>query len=223
MYVRIVGVTLVLLALAIPVIGAQSFLGGYSGNILTPDAIVAPEGTWELSYHQFVNVLGGEDLSSVGVLYGLADKLEVGVSFLNNSSSEVGFSAKYQLLPETASAPAILVGGTVNGIEEDSSFYLAVSKNITSFASEVADHPSRPLRLTAGFGSGLFDGFFAGLDWTLESKLSLMAEFINEGFDNDSQVNAGIRYAATDNIRLDLATIDFKDLAFGATFTTRFE
>ncbi len=227
MYLRIVGVTLVLLALALPVIGAQSFLGSYSGNILTPDATVAPPGTWELSYHQFIDVLGGEDLSSFGVLYGAADKLEVGVSFLNDGQSDAVFSGKYQVVSETADMPAVLVGvfdlgGTADWLSNDASFYLAVSKNITAFASDVADQPSRPLRLTAGFGSGVFDGLFAGFDWTLQSNLSLMAEFVDVGFDNDSQVNAGLRFAASDNIRLDLATIDFQDLAFGATFTTRF-
>lgn len=227
MYVRVVGVAMLLLALALPTIGAQSFLGGFSGNILTPDAAVAPQGTWELSYHQFVDVLGGDDLTSFGVLYGAADNLEVGVSFLDNGRSDAVFSGKFRLLSETAGRPAVLVGvfdlaGTSDWLNGDASFFVAVSKNITSFASDVADQPSRPLRLTAGIGSGIFDGFFAGLDWTLQSNLSLMAELVDAGFDNDNNVNLGLRYAATDNIRLDVGTIDFKDLAFGAAFTTRY-
>jgi hypothetical protein len=228
MHARSTAILVVLVALALPALGSQSFLGSFSGNIITPDAVVAPQGTWEASFHSFVELFGNDDdLTSIGLLYGAAPNLEVGVAFLNDGSSDAVFSAKLQLAAETADRPAFLVGvfdaaGSADWINNDPSFFLAVSKNITPFASDVVDEPSKPLRLTAGFGSGVFDGFYAGLDWTLQQRLSLMAEFMNEGFQGNSQFNAGLRLAASDAIRLDVATLDFDSFAFGATFTTRY-
>ncbi len=224
MHARIIGLALALLILAVPSFAAQSFLGSFSGNIVTPDAVVAPLGTWEVSFHDFIDVVGGEDLTSFGVIYGLAENLEVGLAALDNGDSEIAFSGKLGIVTETSTTPAVLVGVFDIGstVADDASFYVALSKNITSLASDVADQPSRPLRLTAGFGSGVFDGFFAGFDWTLTPRLSLMAEYLNEGFEGDNDINAGIRYAATSNVRLDLALIDFEELALGASLTSRF-
>lgn len=224
MHARIIGLALALLILAVPSFAAQSFLGSFSGNIVTPDAVVAPLGTWEVSFHDFIDVVGGEDLTSFGVIYGLAENLEVGLAALDNGDSEIAFSGKLGIVTETSTTPAVLVGVFDIGstVADDASFYVALSKNITSLASDVADQPSRPLRLTAGFGSGVFDGFFAGFHWTLTPRLSLMAEYLNEGFEGDNDINAGIRYAATSNVRLDLALIDFEELALGASLTSRF-
>jgi len=219
----------ILLLIALPALGASSFLGGFSGNILTPDSVIEPTGTWELSYHQAVNVLGDSDnLTAFGVIYGAAPNLEVGVSFVDNSESDTAFNAKYRLLDETADRPAVIVGvfdaaGSVDFLDDNPGFFLALSKNVTPTASEIAGEPSKPLRLTLGVGSGAFDGLFAGLDWTLQPKLSLMAEFFSGSLGgNDSLFNAGIRYAATDALRLDAATIDFDDLAFGASYRLAF-
>lgn len=229
MHTRIVGVLLALLVLSIPAMGAQSFLGSFSGNIITPDAIIAPVGTWELSFHDFIEVLGGgEDLITVGAIYGLTPNLEVGVSFLNNDQSDLALSGKLRLVEETAERPTVIVGvfdvaGTADMLQGDPSFYVAVSKNVTPIATDIVGQPSRPLRLTLGFGSGIFDGLFAGLDWTLQERLSLMVEYLNQGFQDDSEINAGFRYALSDAFRLDAATIDFEDFAFGLTFTSRFQ
>lgn len=214
----------ILLLIALPVFGASGFLGGYSGNILTPDTTIAPPGMWEVSYHQLVDVTDNNDLTAWGLNYGVTENLEVGASFLNNSDSETAFNAKYRLMPETVERPEIAVGafdigGTVNFLDNDPGIYLVLSKNITPTATDIAGEPSKPLRLTLGVGSGVFDGFFAGLDWTLQPRLSLMAEFFGGGLeDNNSLFNAGIRYAASDNLRLDVATIDFEDFAFGANY-----
>lgn len=219
----------ILLLIALPVFGASSFLSGFSGNILTPDSVIETTGTWEASYHQAVNLLGDNDnLTTFGVIYGATPNLELGASFVDNGESDTTLNAKYRLLAETADRPAIIVGvfdaaGSADFLDDNAGFYLALSKNVTPTASEIAGGPSKPLRLTLGVGSGVFNGLFAGFDWTLEPKLSLMAEFFNGSLGgNDSFFNAGIRYAATDALRLDAATIDFRDLAFGASYRIAF-
>ena len=218
--------TLVLLFLSVPALGAAGFLGGYSGNIVTPDAVITPAGTWELSFHEFFDVQDN-DITSIGLQYGLMPNLEVGVSLLDNDDSETVFNAKLRLLPETPGRPSIAVGafdvgGSANFINDDPSFYVLISKNIARTATEIAGKPSKPLGLTVGFGSGLFDGVFAALDWTLQERLSIMAEFVDEGFRGDSLFNLGARFAITDIIRVDAAAIDFEDFAAGASFRTAF-
>lgn len=204
-----------------PAFGASSFLGGQSGDILTPDGLVTPQGSWDLSYHQFTNLLVDTDLTTFGVVFGVAEGLEIGASFLNNGGSETAVNAKFRLMAETPQRPAILVGvfDAASTFSNDSGLYLVISKNITSTASDIAGEPSKPLRLNVGFGSGLYDGIFLGLDWTLQPQLSLMAEFSSGQIgDNDSFFNAGIRYAVSDAFRLDLATIDLEEIAFGASY-----
>ena len=193
----------------LPAFGASSFLGGQSGLILTPDGLVTPQGSWDLSLHLFTD----SDRTAFGVVFGVAENLEIGASFRSNGHSDAAINGKFRLIPETSQRPAILVG--VGSVTDDPGLYLVISKNITSTASDIAGEPSKPLRLNVGFGSGSFDGIFLGLDWTLQPQLTLMAEFLGG---NGSSFNAGVRYAISDTLRLDLATIDLEDIAFGATY-----
>jgi hypothetical protein len=221
-------VTIVLTMMAVPAFSASSFLGGYSGNIITPDAVVEPMGTWEVSYHTLQNIVGDDNINAVGVTYGLMENLEVGASFVNNDESDVALNAKLRLVAETADKPAVLVGvfdagSMVDVLNDDPSFYLVVSQNVTSAASRIADERSKPVRLSAGIGSGVLDSFFAGLDWTADPRLSMMLEYTSGDFGNeDSGFNAGVRYAVSNNLRLDAAFLDLDDFAMGANLRTKF-
>lgn len=219
---------LALLVVTLPTFGASNFLGGQSGNILTPDDVIVPTGTMDLSYHQIVNFRNSDDLSATGITYGVTPNLELGASFISSGDSDVAFNGKYRLLTETTNRPAMLVGvydvsGSANAVNGDPGFFLVFSKNITSTASNMVGEPSKPLRLTAGFGSGPYDGLLVGLDWTLDPRLSLMADYTGGNVGgNDKLFSAGVRYAASDAIRIDLAAIDFKDFAFGGDFRFKF-
>jgi len=221
-------VVTILLIAAVPVLGASSFLGGFSGNIYTPDGIIVPEKTLELSYHDTLKLFGNTDVSALSGVYGFGTNLEAGISFLHNSDSDAVISAKYRVINETADSPAVLVGvfdlaGTANWINDNPGFFIVLSKNITSFASEVTNQPSKPLRLSIGAGSGIFNNLFAGFDWTIERNLSLMAE-INGGriADQTNIVSAGLRWAAIPDLRVDAAYVGFKQFAFGANYRIAF-
>ena len=218
-------IVLILAAMAMPAFGASSFLGGLSGGILTPDGVVVPPRTWEVSYHNLPDIFDNRDLTTIGVTYGLVENLEVGASFASNHESDAALNAKYRLMPETPSRPTVIIGAfdiasTVESLsDDDPGLFVVFSKDVTPAATRVAGEPSKPLRLSVGFGAGVFDGVFAGLDWTLQPQLRLMAEFFGGKIGgNDNLFNAGIRYAPTDALRLDVATIDFEDIAFGANY-----
>ena len=216
----------ILLLVAVPVLGAPSFLGGFSGNILTPDGLILPTGGWQASFHQFNDFLiFNRDLTAVGLGYGLAQDLEVGASFFNNDGSDVAFHGKYRLVPDTAQRPVVIVGaldafGTADDLDGDPGFYLLLSKNLGPTPIDVGPNP---FRLTVGFGSGFLDGFFAAAEWIPTDQLSLMVEFTNANVTGGGNiVDIGARYAIAPNFRVDLGLVDVSDLVFGASYTSGF-
>lgn len=228
-YLIIIGL---LVVFTLPVLGASSYLGGFSGVIITPDDTVVPAQTWEASFHDTLDLFDGSDsdLMTIGLTYGLLPNLEVGASYIDDGSSQIAISGKYRLMEEKSSAPSITVGvfdiaGSVNSISNDPSFYVMFSKNITPLASDIADRPSKPLRLGIGLGTGLYSGIIANLDWTLQPRLSLLAEY-NSGSDGIGRLrhrpSAGIRWAASDSIRLDVAAVGFRDLGFGINYRSSY-
>jgi len=217
-----------MIIMALPALGASSYLGGFSGIILTPNDVIVPEGTWDASFHDTTRLLGGSnpDLLTFGLTYGLLPKLEVGASYITDDTHKVVVNGKYRLVTENANTPGITlgvfdVGGSVDFISNDPSLYVLFSKNITSLASNIAEQPSKPLRLGVGFGSGFYNGIMANLDWTLSPRLSLLAEYKggNQGIERlRNRPSAGFRWAATDSLRLDAAVLGFRDFGFGLSY-----
>jgi len=228
---RVIGIVAVLMLVAGAVYAAPSYLGP-SGNILTPDELTVPQGNFSIGYHVIFDIgfSGTErDLNVFHGHYGLTPNIEVGIAVVDPSDdgSDVAVNGKWRFYDETATRPAFVVGVmdvAGNALDDDPTFYVLITKSLTRFASDVMDEQSKPLRGTLGIGTGFYDGIFLGLDWTLSPQLSVMAEYVNGGdiLDNNNMVNAGVRYAVGTNLRLDLATIDFDELAVGVSYTTRF-
>lgn len=190
----------ILLVVAIPAFGASSFIGP-SGTILTPDGIVVPSGTWEVGFHRFEV---GDGVNVFSLNYGLVPNFEVGVALENNGDDDFSVNAKYRIVQESATQPAVLVG--MHNFEDDTSVYILGSKTLSG----------QPITLNIGLGSGFYDGVFAGAELVVSPRARIMAEIV------DSDFNAGIRYALTDTIRLDAALIDLDDFAFGASLRAPF-
>lgn len=226
---RLLVTAALIMVFAAPVFAAPGYLGGYNGTILVPDGLVTPTGQWDLSFHDNFNLVRDDDLQAWGVQYGLVNKLEVGVSLVNTTGTKVAISGKYRLVEETASAPIVAVGvfdaaGQIDDLDGDASVYIVISKNITPFASRVANTPSKPIRLTIGGGSGIFNGFMGSVDWVLEPRFSVQAEYFGGHVgDRDHFWNAGLRYAVSDNFRLDAAVLDLKELGVGVSYRSSFK
>ncbi len=198
---------------------------GISGNILTPDDTILATGEFSANLHQLQ--LDDNSPLVIGASVGAAQNLELGFAYFDpdveNADSSTLINAKYSLLPETERMPSLAVGavdltGELDVADEDPSFFVVIGKNLTPVATDVYGEPSAPIRGMVGFGGGMYDGFFAALDWTLTPKVSAVAEYISgdEGFDG---FNAGVRLAITNNLRIDAALIDGEDMAFGISFT----
>jgi hypothetical protein len=209
---------------AIPALGASSYLGGMSGLIYTPDDVITPTNNWELSYHNSFNEIDGNtDLQAWGLQYGVVKNLEIGLSYFPEAGDRTAFNGKYRLVKETATAPNVTIGvldafNTLNEGNGDPDAFILVSKNLTPFASGLYGAPSKPVRATLGLGTGIYRTVFGSLDWTFMPRVSLMAEYVpNYVGQYNNTVNVGVRYAATDMIRLDAAAIDFREFALGVS------
>lgn len=229
---RVIGVIAVLMLVGVSAVQAAPNYLGPSGNIMTPDELTVPQGQFSIGYHQFVDIGFRGTTTDLDIFhghYGLTPNIEVGVSVVDqkDNGSDVAINGKWRFVEETATSPAIAVGVldvAGNAIDDDATFYVLFTKNLTRAATEVVDGPSKPLRGTIGFGSGFYDGLFLGLDWTYSPQLSLMAEYVRGGdlFDDNTMINAGLRYSVGAGLRLDLATIDFEEIAFGISYTGGF-
>ncbi|NIO29281.1 MAG: hypothetical protein GTO29_12100, partial [Candidatus Latescibacteria bacterium] len=113
-------------------------------------------------------------------------KLEVGIARFDpdNGDEETIISGKYQVLAETPGSPSVVVGvmdvtGELDP-DDDPGFYVVVGKNLTPTLTNVAGRPVRPLKGYVGIGTGVLDGFFAAIDWTISDRARIIGEFINE-------------------------------------------
>jgi len=205
-----------------------SFLGT-TGNILTPDDRLLGPGDFSASFH---NLELTDSMSIIGASIGVTDSLELGIARFDpdraGADRKTVISGKYSLLAETAAVPSLVVGLVdTNGDldpNDDPSFYVVLGKNLTPAATGLTGEPVPPIRGFVGIGGGIYNGIFAGLDWTISPRAKVMAEFINEldikdAISEDSVFNVGIRLALTETLRVDFAMINTEDFAFGISYT----
>lgn len=224
---------LFLIAMAVAMISgaalaAPSYLG-ITGNILTPDDILLSPGDFSANLHSFQ---GTNTPLVYAASLGATDGLEVGLGHFDPDVPGVGtetfVNVKYAVLSETQQMPSLVIGATdLTGEldpDGDAGFFIVFGKNLTPVATDIAGEPSAPIRGMLGYGTGIYNGLFASLDWTLTSRVSAMAEFISganirEISADDSMFNVGVRLAITNEIRVDAALMDGQDLTFGISYT----
>ena len=224
-----------ILVLTIAVVGllsgiaaaAPSFLST-SGLILTPDDTVLGPGQFSASVSLFDF---DDNVTTFGANVGVTESLELGLTRVDPDvtgvDAETLFNAKYLVLPETATRPSLAVGGVDIAGELDpdgnGGFYAVIGKNLTPIATGMTGEPVNPIRGYIGIGTGIYNGVFGGIDWTLSPKVKVVAEYINEMEATDlvsekSIFNVGIRLSITDSLTLDAASINGDDFAYGLSF-----
>lgn len=230
---RLIMILTALLLLGVSSVQAAPSYLGPSGNIMTPDELTTPSPGFDVGFHRFLD-FGfrgtSSDLDVIHGNFGLTPNIEVGLAVVDprdNGGSDLAINAKWRFRDEDATSPAIAVGTldvAGEALDDDPTLYILFSKNLTPFTEDVVAGPVRPLRGTIGFGTGFYDGVFAGLDWTLSPQLSVMLEYVRGGdiLDKNTLVNGGVRWAASPGLRLDASLIDFDNLAFGLSFTRGF-
>lgn len=215
-------------ALMTPALAAPNFLG-QSGNIVTPDDRVVPRGEFSLGYHYLDKKVfgGGDSLNIFHANYGFTPQFEAGLAYVDGNGEELLVNGKYQIVRERANSPSVTVGvvDLFNQLNLDPGFFLLLGKNLTASSGDVREEAGgRPVHGYIGIGTGAYEGLIAGLSFVPSRQLTLMAEFSPEGplTGRDDAVNLGIRFAASNKIRLDAALMDFDNIGLGITFTSGF-
>lgn len=219
----VVAATLILAAM-IPAAAAPNIYGT-GGLIEVPDDTIYPVGSLTPAYHTVINIGDSEsDINFFTVGFGLLPNLDISGGVASNGSDDTLLNAKYRLSPETMDRPSITIG-VVDAVgdlasDDDPGLFIVFGKNLTAAAEEVAGAESKPLRGYLGFGTGVLDGIFLGLNWTLAPKLQAMIEYVNsdQGIGGDGHFNGGIRLALTNEIRVDASLIDFSDFSAGISY-----
>lgn len=223
--------SLLLLIVALPALGAADYLGGQSGVIITPDDVILPVRDWELSFHDILGVLPDNDnLLAGGLTYGLAKNLEVGASYVTNSGNSLVANGKYRMIEETQKHPGVIVGvfdiaGTADIISGTPNFYILLTKKLFPPTAYIGCKQTSSLKGSIGFGSGLYNGLIANLTWTVDPRFDLLLEYNGgDGGEGDlaHSINIGGRWAATDSLKLDAAAVDFQDFGFGVSYISKF-
>lgn len=219
-------ITVLVLALLVGVAsaaGAVTNIFGMSGLIETPNADVLDPGSFAITANSIADVGDTDvDFTTVGAGFGLLPQFEVSGAYVDTDVDEEFFlNGKYLIVPETFERPAIAVGvvDVLDEFDVDPSFFVVFGKNITAAAEEIAGMESKPLRGTVGFGTGIYEGIFAGLEWALSPRFDIMAEYLTEGIGADSTFNAGLEFSLTENLTVEAGLYDFDDFYFGGTYT----
>lgn len=201
---------------------------GLTGLIETPDdSIVSLHGA-ELSLN-YVNDFNGtnENLLLYGGVVGLLPGLEAGATLLQSSvdgkRSEGLLNWKYRIASEQRVRPSLTVGfvDLVNQLDKvnpeihNSSFFAVFGKTLG------ATEPGR-LKVTAGFGTGLYNSGFAGAQWRAAPKTDLVVEYLSKGLRQSTTVSAALRYSVAEVSTLQLGTIGFESFYAGGSYAFRF-
>ncbi len=205
--VAVAAAVLLAVAAAGPAGHASTTYAGETGLLLAPSADTLGVNSLAITYGhlRLVNIV------SVGV--GLAPNLEIGVG---SAGLEHGASAypllKLRLVGESRDMPAVAVG------LEDQALYVAASKRLAA----------RGARAHVGFGSGRFDGLFAGVDLVLNPVsisggnasgfpvTTLMGEYVGGDF------NVGARFDIARGLAVNVGLLDMSSLSAGVSFKMKF-
>jgi hypothetical protein len=213
------------LAAVIPSVAAPNIYGT-SGLIEVPDDIIYPVNTLSPAYHGVFNADNDNNSDSTinffTVGLGILPNLDVSGGVKTDGDTDVIINAKYRLATETSDRPSITVGviDAAAQFADDPGIFIVFGKNLTIAAEEISGGVSKPLRGYAGFGTGALSGFFLGLDWTLTPKVAAMVEFLtsDKAISDGTHFNAGLRFAISNELRVDVGTVDFSTLMAGISY-----
>lgn len=217
-------------------LNAAATIYGISGLIETPDDSIVSAKTVAPMFSSLTDVKAmhassGWDLRTYGGAIALMPNLEVSAVALDPSPSGWGteglVNAKYRVFAETVNKPSLTVGVVdagkridrfTEGAISDQSWFAVVGKNISSMAEGVSGSVSKPIRGTLGFGTGLYKGFFAGLDMSVAPKCSLAVEYLGTGIRNETTFSGCLRYQPIQSLSIEAGALGFESFYAGASY-----
>ena len=229
---------LILLAVLVAVAGQAAWAGstiyGMSGLIETPDDSITQSTSLALT-GKAVTKLGNSDVNVLGyggaIGLGAVAKAEGsggGIDTDTSGSKPVGvLNVKMKLADESLQGPSITVGVVdsakrlrgVSSAADSASGFIVFSKNVSSVAEGLSRKVVKPLRGSVGIGTGIYQGGFAGLDWSISRKTEIVAEYLSKGLRQDRTISAGIRLSPAKGLSLEVGAIGLEDYYGGINFS----
>ena len=222
---------LALLLGSIGAVGASASMYGLSGLIETPDDTIAATNSLTLSASYIRDFDDTNyNLATYGGAIGIIPNLEIGGVAIDSTAPGVGtqglINAKFRILGESLERPSICVGvvDITNRLEkidsriDKASAFIVFGKNISAAAEGLSGLVSKPVRGTFGFGTGLYQGFFAGVSVSALPKFDVAVEYLSKGLRRQGTTNAMIRFRPVKAISVQVGAYAFKDFYVGGTF-----
>jgi len=203
-------VLFVLAAVSSQVTATPSYFG-YTGLMITPTADTLKTGGFNAGGVFVIDDSNNTSFWSANV--GLLDSLEVGGALVSpeHGDSNGIINAKFRLLNEDISVPALAIGISDLTDELDTTPYVVASKSLQISG----ENPYAP-RLHVGFGGGHLDGLFAGLSATATDRIQLMVEY------DTNDVNFGVQFAVAQSLRLHAGLVGGDNLGLGLNYNVGF-
>lgn len=209
---------------------AGSNIYGVGGLIETPGDSLVPLGGVSITGHYISEFFDSDDnVFAFGGAVGITPRLEVSAVGLDSDAPGVDTSAlisgKFRIFSESIERPSVTVGivdiadelEDLNSEIDNPSFFVVFAKNLMPDVGGLGGIVARPLRGSLGFGTGLYKGVFAGLNWSAAPRVDVLAEYLSNGLRQKSTFNAALRFTPVRTISVQGGTIGFEDFYVGAT------
>ncbi len=201
----------------LPLSAQVTTLPSRSGTILGPTGLFSVPTADVLTARKFqIGTHFGRDLSTVALNAGLANFVELGVSYLDRDDADnrTIASAKVQFIPTGFENLKIGVGviDIAKAVERTGYIMFTTRAKVPPSVEDTVSH----LILHAGYGTGLFrEKVIGGAEGVLSPKWRVIVEY-----DGDN-VNGGLRYSHDESLRLQ-AGVFRNQLFFSAGYTLEF-
>ncbi|PKK92011.1 MAG: hypothetical protein CVV64_00930 [Candidatus Wallbacteria bacterium HGW-Wallbacteria-1] len=173
-------ISLCLIFLCVSSIAAHAAPLGPTAIVDMPSTVVSEATSYETS--------GGLKYISYTKSFLMGNVEAGGIKELTGSDENLIFFGKMRVFPETDIIPMAAVGVTGFGSDvRDPSYYLAISKSLTSFGLTLHGGYFRQGRLKAIPGSSADSSWYGGMEFGLMNTFSLVGEYWKE------KVNLGVR------------------------------
>jgi hypothetical protein len=105
------------------------------------------------------------------------------------------------------------------GVDE-TSYYVVFGRTLSAELDRFRTRTNTtPVRGTFGFGKGIYNGIFAGLDFYLAPKFEMKLEYLNKGLRDKSTLNAAMQMNILPNLSLQAGSLGLKDFYGSVSYT----
>ncbi len=232
LYVLLLAVMLCVAAIVGPATAVGNIYGA-TGLIETPTDLVATKSTTVLTGTFIPDFQDSKDtMTAWGGAYGVSEKFEISwTSFKSDapgSSSQNVTGAKLNVTQESSTSPGMSIGvvdlgNKIKNISpgvDETSYYVVFGRTLSAELDRFRTRTNTtPVRGTFGFGKGIYNGIFAGLDFYLAPKFEMKLEYLNKGLRDKSTLNAAMQMNILPNLSLQAGSLGLKDFYGSVSYT----